>query len=678
MSVEILKMLIKSACTDGSLSEQDRALLTRKANDFGIAKAELDKMIDEELRLSSQNSSQSISGSGFVTATPPAPQGSGFITQPPAGVNPEISQNLSASVSQSGFVNNSNNGFSSGSRFTDVKLMDAQGAMSSVYQGKLFGKWIIIKRIKPEFNSRQDYKDLFYKEFENAYHLDHPNIVRLLDKGEDENGAYYTMEYVDGRSLTQIIKNHEFHDDKSIKRVFSQMLDALTYVHKKQIVHRDLKPDNILVTYRNNSVKILDFGLAAADYFDDNLLKAGTPKYAAPEQMTPGARIDQRADIYALGVILNELVTGTTDLSAVSTVSNSVFKQIITKCTQKEVDNRYFDCEEIAEDLKKEAVMLAPEAPPVAVKPPSAPPVAPPNQVDQPVKADIIPPVKPEIKPEAVPLSVKKNEVKKKFPIVPVVIAALLLIGAGVFFLLRNNDNTTSDENSKSNSSDNSGNDAYDKYKKLADKSFDNQDYEKSLSWCDSALVAKKNDNYILGVKKNINFILEIRSKADAFLNDKNVARAKIFYDSVLTVNAADKKSKGKSAFCDSIIKKSTVVSVIQKRGTDISGKADKLGFVDNNGYVVIDFAFDSAETVNKLGILPVKKDGKYSVIVNSVMKPITGFDYLRCLWLPKGYELMKTSDISNFQQRNATSDKISYSQGKYVITKPDGSTKEF
>ena len=104
--------------------------------------------------------------------------------------------------------------------------MSSQGAMSTVYQGKQYGKWIIIKRIKPQFKDNEDYKSLFFKEFENAYHLDHPNIVRILDKGEDEEGAFYTMEYVDGQSLTDLIKTgRTVKDERLTKKLFSQIIN---------------------------------------------------------------------------------------------------------------------------------------------------------------------------------------------------------------------------------------------------------------------------------------------------------------------------------------------------------------------------------------------------------------------------------------------------------------------
>ncbi|MBO7141670.1 MAG: serine/threonine protein kinase, partial [Bacteroidales bacterium] len=389
MSIEIMKMLIQSACGDGTLTDADRKLLEKKASDFGISQDKLNKMIEAELNgttyeepAAAQTTGDNIEGSGFVTEAPqpaPAPQpkpepqpeseGSGFITeapQPPTPPTPpappqQAPTSSATSLSQASFAQST----AVSSRFTDVKPMSTQGAMSTVYQGKQYGKWIIIKRIKPQYKDNEDYKSLFFKEFENAYHLDHPNIVRILDKGEDEEGAFYTMEYVDGQSLTDLIKSgRTVKDERLTKKLFSQMLDALSYVHKKQIIHRDLKPDNMIVTYRGDNVKILDFGLASADYFDDNLVKVGTPKYAAPEQMTKGNEVDQRADIYALGLILLEMTTGSLNDKNADTVKNPNFQEIIRKSTKQDREERFYDCQEVMEVLNR-PISAIPTPPPV-------------------------------------------------------------------------------------------------------------------------------------------------------------------------------------------------------------------------------------------------------------------------------------------------------------------------
>ena len=296
----MLTILIESACSGGNITDEDRQLLLKKAKEQGISETELDKMIQETL-----NQEKNLEDDEDELA-------SGFITEDDENIDEQPS-NLSIKKEI----------IKPQTSFTSVTEFHQQGAMSLVQKGKLHGKWIIIKRIKPEFKDNAKYKELFHNEFENAYHLDHPNIVRLLDKGEDAEGVFYTMEYIDGRPLSDLSQPNGINNERHIRKIFTEMLDALSYVHKKQIFHRDLKPDNIFITFRGDNVKILDFGLAAADSFDDNLLKAGTPKYSAPEQMTKAKNVDQRADIYTLGLILLEMLTGNVkDAIIMSTLSN--------------------------------------------------------------------------------------------------------------------------------------------------------------------------------------------------------------------------------------------------------------------------------------------------------------------------------------------------------------------
>ncbi len=328
--MEELQKMIRQACASGTISDGDKHNLQQKANLLGFGAKDLEFLINNELSKTTNNSGLS---SGFETTDNNTTDdiNSGFVT---------TTDNTSSGFETNNTVDNS---------FTDVSVLDSQGAMSIVLRGKRYGKWVIIKRIKPEFKNDQKYRDLFYKEFENAYHLDHPNIIRLLDKGEDAEGPYYSMEFVDGQVLTNMIKQGGVQDKRTVKRVFLQLLEALAYVHKKQIFHRDLKPDNVLVTYRGDNVKILDFGLAAADSFDDDLVKVGTPRYSAPEQMTRGNTVDQRADIYALGLVLLEMLTGDTKDTSAQSVKNEAYQKIVSKCLKTNPNERYFSCDEILE-----------------------------------------------------------------------------------------------------------------------------------------------------------------------------------------------------------------------------------------------------------------------------------------------------------------------------------------
>ncbi len=372
MNLDLLRALIEAAAADGAVTEEERSHLLKKAREIGINEADLNFMINGSLAKvhsqaiwhSQQVSANDVS-SGFVTPdankqswetkppisnqSPPTSilNSSGFIAQP----NHNASGSGFVSADPSGFVVQPTEILEN--RFTDVTVYDEQGAMSLIQRGKYHGKWLIIKRIKPEFRDNGKYKELFYKEFDNAFLLDHPNIVRLLDKGEDSDGPFIMMEFVDGQTLTKIIKTtpNGIADENYTQKILLQILDALSYVHKKQVYHRDLKPDNILITYKGDNVKILDFGLAAADCYDDDLVKVGTPRYAAPEQMTRGNTVDQRADLYSVGLILLEMLTGQIDKRLIPKIGNTTLRKIIETCTQQKPELRYNNCDEIIREL---------------------------------------------------------------------------------------------------------------------------------------------------------------------------------------------------------------------------------------------------------------------------------------------------------------------------------------
>ena len=644
MSIEIMKMLIQSACGDGTLSDTDRKLLEKKASDFGISQDNLNKMIEAELNGGAADnqsdttaSNDAAEGSGFVTEapspappTPPQPQiqpepepvkpveseGSGFITeapQPAATPAPQPQPASTSSASQASFAQS----MAVSSRFTDVKPMSSQGAMSTVYQGKQYGKWIIIKRIKPQFKDNEDYKSLFFKEFENAYHLDHPNIVRILDKGEDEEGAFYTMEYVDGQSLTDLIKSgRTVKDERLTNKLFSQMLDALSYVHKKQIIHRDLKPDNMIVTYRGDNVKILDFGLASADYFDDNLVKVGTPKYAAPEQMTKGNEVDQRADIYALGLILLEMTTGSLDDKNADTVKNPNFQEIIRKSTKQDREERFYDCQEIMEVLNR-PVPATPVTPPVTQ---TAPPPTPPK-VDTPKPAVQTAPQQPKTE-------IVEEKKKSKAPLLIILILLLAGLGVGAYFLFFKDKvgNTEADNNNNppiENPTDNNQN------ANNQDNNQGNNNQQPAPAPQPQPTPTPAPDNSQQNEEDAE--LSALTKQGNACFDEKNVARALTYYNKALQIKPDYAPAKEKAAKCNEILNATSTKNLSQQRGTSPDGAADKLGFVDANGYVVIDYLYAACPNgfQTEYGIcLQKDKNGKYGFIDNKTKLPCSEFIY--------------------------------------------------
>ena len=207
----------------------------------------------------------------------------------------------------------SDSGFLSGeslflsSRFRDIELLAvSQSGYSRVFRAQRMGKWHVLKCLKPEYVHQSEYRALLQKEFEIGYKLNHPCIAATLGLEEiDELGVCIVMEYVEGRTLRQALKEESWTKERVI-RMMQQLGEALDYIHQRQVIHRDVKPENILLTTNGDQVKLIDFGLSDADSYMILKQPAGTMRYAAPEQMQTGRVIDGRADIYAFGVILNE------------------------------------------------------------------------------------------------------------------------------------------------------------------------------------------------------------------------------------------------------------------------------------------------------------------------------------------------------------------------------------
>lgn len=197
-------------------------------------------------------------------------------------------------MDSSSFDNNSNNPFV----FTDIRPIRSNGATSDTYKVLIYGKWHFLKRPKKIYANNPLYLAAFQKEFEIGYTLDHPNIVRYIIKGEEQNGLYILTDFVDGFTLTDFIKLNPnyFNTPKHLDKFINQLLSAIKYLHERQILHLDLKPDNILITGVNNDLKLVDFGFSYTDCFS-SLAIGKTELYAAPEQLSE-EEIDQRTDIW--------------------------------------------------------------------------------------------------------------------------------------------------------------------------------------------------------------------------------------------------------------------------------------------------------------------------------------------------------------------------------------------
>lgn len=197
------------------------------------------------------------------------------------------------------------------------------GGMADVYvaHDSVLGRKVAIKVLNEELASNKKFSQRFKQEAKSASAMDHPNIVKVLDAGEttdtDSAGvkhtyAYLVMEYVDGLELSKLVARGPLKVPEAI-RVTKELLSAVEFAHNKGIVHRDIKPDNIMLT-RAGKVKVLDFGIAraVAETFDDIATTTsilGTAAYFSPEQ-AQGQKVDIRTDLYAIGIVLFEMLTG--------------------------------------------------------------------------------------------------------------------------------------------------------------------------------------------------------------------------------------------------------------------------------------------------------------------------------------------------------------------------------
>jgi len=240
------------------------------------------------------------------------------------------------------------------------------GGMSRVFVAtdKSLGRKVVIKFLSPELTAGVN-RDRFRREIQVAAQLQHPHIVTLLSAGEDGEIVYYTMPFIEGESLKSALEKNGQLTVRDVVRVLYDVVDALAYAHARGVVHRDIKPANILRS--GNHSLVTDFGVAKAlnaampsAAMTSTGMAIGTPAYMAPEQLAGDPAADHRIDIYAVGLLAYELLTGQSPFAALSpqavmaallTVDpkpvNEIRKDvprrlslIIMQCLQKDPENR--------------------------------------------------------------------------------------------------------------------------------------------------------------------------------------------------------------------------------------------------------------------------------------------------------------------------------------------------
>jgi serine/threonine-protein kinase len=192
-----------------------------------------------------------------------------------------------------------------------------KGAMGVVYLGRdpKIGRVVAIKTLalSNEFEGSElvDARDRFFREAETAGRLQHQNIVTIFDAGEEHDLAYIAMEFLKGEDLARFCKEGHLLPVPTVVSIVARVAQALTYAHSQNVVHRDIKPANIMYDLESDTVKVTDFGIARIT--DSSKTKTGlvlgTPSFMSPEQLA-GKKVDGRSDLYSLGVMLFQLLSG--------------------------------------------------------------------------------------------------------------------------------------------------------------------------------------------------------------------------------------------------------------------------------------------------------------------------------------------------------------------------------
>src|SRR6202163_4286981 len=257
----------------------------------------------------------------------------------------------------------------------ELSHLVARGGMAEVYRARdqLLDRPVALKVLFPELSVDRSFVERFRREAQAAANLSHPNIVPVFDWGEDSGTYFIVMEFVDGRALSSILRTAgPLHPDRAAE-IAADVAGALSYAHRHGVVHRDVKPGNVLIT-EEGTIKVTDFGIARAVNTEESLTQTGavmgTATYFSPEQ-AEGMGVDSRSDLYSLGVVLFEMVTGRPPFlgdTPVAVASKHVrehppapreinpgvppdLEAIILKCLAKSADHRYATGDDLRIDL---------------------------------------------------------------------------------------------------------------------------------------------------------------------------------------------------------------------------------------------------------------------------------------------------------------------------------------
>lgn len=257
--------------------------------------------------------------------------------------------------------------------FPQLEILEllGEGGMGMVYKARQpqLDRFVALKILAPVLSQDSTFSERFSREARALAKLNHPNIVAIYDFGKAGNFYFFVMEYVDGMNLRQLVQAQKRIQPEEALALIPKICEALQYAHEEGVVHRDIKPGNILIS-KKGRVKIADFGLAkiaGRESKDSRLTGAqdvmGTLHYMAPEQLENPLSVDHRADIYSVGVVFYEMLTGELPIGRFSSPSQKIqvdvrLDEIVLRALEKEPERRYQHASEVKTDVEAVAATM--------------------------------------------------------------------------------------------------------------------------------------------------------------------------------------------------------------------------------------------------------------------------------------------------------------------------------